>query len=214
MARTQAITTGCIGIAATAVVGCVLPNEPFDPAAEPNLSPTIDLATVDPSVGVQPIDVDLCCSVSFEFIARDPDSTDLNFRWVKRDEATTTWLADDETLEEDLVPNGIIAQGRFNVRDNFQTQISAVRTGSGNRTAIITVYVTDAPRWKLADADQVNQGQINDARPQVYPVDFNLAQLPSRSETGGIVYSVVSHSWALEFRSGQMGCEQDACSGP
>ncbi len=192
-----------------AVTHCVLPNEPLDEPTSFNQPPLIDFASVAPSAAVSRVGLN-CASFSIQAEATDPDNATLLFRWVVRDE-------DDTRHAFDQVSNGAPntarqAFRRFVLSVDFADQVEVVdNVGDapvGSRTAVVTLYATDAPSWAIETPDLRGQGQKTgpgDDDSKDYPVDFNLGQIPSFEETGER-NSVTSFSWAFEFTQVEPTC--------
>ena len=196
-------------LAGLAFTQCVLPNEPLDEGPAINQAPVIDFESVDPAEPVTRVGI-ACGGFQVQANAIDPDSEGMLFRWVVRDEDDTRFKDDSVT---DDAPNTLRnAQTRFFLNPDFMDQLEVIdETGEaaiGNRTAMVTLYATDAPSWAIVNPSEEGQGQKTgpgDDKFRDYPADFNLGRIPSFEETGER-NSVTSYSWVFEFTPQETPC--------
>ncbi len=201
----QAVVRNATVLTMITITACVLPADELTDGSVRNFAPRLDLDTAEPAAAVSPVDIDDCDVIPVQILARDPDDSTLLLRWVVRDEDDTRFLTD--SIETD-VPDSVqrLANTIPVSATEFQSQRDAVGGPAGNRTAVVTVYLTDAPEWAISNPNIPNQGQRVPDTPGPYPAGFNLGAIASSEENGGFVFSVVSYSWAFEFNDRGLPC--------
>lgn len=179
-----------------ALCGCILPNEPADTMGGPNEAPVLVAGSMEPSAPVSRVNVN-CAFFRVTAAALDFDDASLRFRWVVRDADDTRQATEADRLTSGDPGTPRFATANIFVPIDFVDQVTQIGEPEGNRTAMLTLYVTDAPQWAIEDTTLPGQGQKTGETD--FPDDFDLGAIPAPDEFGGQRFSVITHSWSFEF---------------
>ena len=182
-----------------AMTGCILPPERELSARNDNAPPQVDLASLLPFVPISEVGPD-CDEFDVEVgRVRDPDDENLLYRFVSNNKVRNTDCVRDDiafsprgnarALRARVVP-------RFDFREEFQaiTEPVAPNCSPTTRTAVLSLFVTDAQGWADPDPDCGNGEAL----------DLSLVAPPEDGRSA----HVIEVRWALQFDSSAPGCPQ------